>query len=87
MIERNARFVYKYAIPISAASIILTLLSLYVVITKFSIKSDFADLLPEGQRSVIDQRMIRERVGSPEYIQVLLETVEKNGDRVVITSS
>jgi len=57
---------------------VLTILAVFVIATKFDIRSDLKDLMPADAQSVVDTFKISERMGSIQTLQVIVESPALN---------
>jgi len=74
-------FICGHPWKIVLTALILTLIA-FNYTTKLSIKSDFAELLPEGYRSVQDLKRLTDRIGGIGDLTVVIETEDlKSGQR------
>ncbi|SVD01961.1 uncharacterized protein METZ01_LOCUS354815, partial [marine metagenome] len=73
LMTRYVTFICSHPWKIVLTALILTLIALNYT-TKLSIKSDFAELLPEGYRSVQDLKRLTARIGGIGDLTVVIET-------------
>ncbi|MFA5624762.1 MAG: MMPL family transporter [Bradymonadales bacterium] len=72
--EHLSRVVLRRPLIFVLTALVLTVLSAFVLATRFDVRSDLKDLMPEDARSVADTFKISERVGSISTLQIILET-------------
>lgn len=73
LLTRYITFICHHPAKIVFAAILITTIAFHFT-TQLSIKSDFAELLPDGYRSVQDLKRLTERVGGIGNLTVVIET-------------
>ena len=68
---------FKFPWVVLGGALLITLLAGYIVKTRFDIRSDIKDLMPENARSVQDTFAISERMGSITTLSILIEVPER----------
>lgn len=68
-----AEFVERRPLAVVLIALALSLMSGFVLATRFDVRSDLKDLMPADAPSVVDTFKISERVGSISTLQIILE--------------
>ncbi len=78
------RFSMKHPFSVVLVTLALNGVLGYEAISRFAIRSDIADLLPEERERVSDHRWVQAHTGAPEIIEAILLPREPEPDRLVI---
>lgn len=76
LLERLIESVIKRPYHYLFTALTLTVLSLFIIVNQFEIRSDIADILPENAKSVVDTLAISDRMGSIQSLIVIVEVPE-----------
>jgi hypothetical protein len=75
------RFVARYYREITAAAAILTVLSIWVMVTQWNINSDFKALLPQTSEAAEAMTEVGERVGSGSALFVVIDSPDMEANK------
>ncbi len=66
--------VLSHALGVFITALLLTVLAVFIIVSRFDIRSDLKDLMPQNAPSVVDTFKISDRLGSIQSLQVIVET-------------
>ncbi|MDX9720174.1 MAG: MMPL family transporter [Myxococcota bacterium] len=73
LLDKVARGVIKHPGSVLGVAALITAISIFIIVTRFDIRSDIKDLMPEHSKSVSDITKITERIGSIIRLTIVLE--------------
>ena len=68
------RKVLDHATAVFVTALALTVLACIIIVSRFDIRSDLKDLMPQDAMSVVDTFRISDRLGSIQSLQIIVET-------------
>ncbi|MBR56637.1 MAG: hypothetical protein CMH54_01120 [Myxococcales bacterium] len=78
------RFSMKHPYAVVFVTLALNAVLGYEAVSRFAIRSDIADLLPEDRERVSNHRWVQAHTGAPEIIEAILMPREPEPDRLLI---
>ena len=73
VLRRWVQYVLEHSTAVFLVALVLTVLAVLLVVSRFDIRSDIKDLMPPDAKSVTDTYTITERLGSITELKIVLE--------------
>ncbi len=84
MVRKWVRFSLAHPFLVMLAATVVAGVLGDQAVSRFAIRSDLGDLLPEARRSVVDHRWVQAHAGAPEVIEPIIKVTEPQADRLEV---